>query len=450
MGTKKLHTPLWGKICAAVLCAAVVMTAAGDGAYLRTKASSTIDQIQEKLDQLEAENKTRQEQIDRLGGDIASNKDAMAILSAQIDGINAQIYTHSELIHQKLEMIEEKKAQIEAIELSIDDQEHDIELKKQEIIELEAQNSDNLEKFAKLARAMYMNDSSGVIPVLSGSDDWYSYFVYSDVVKNISGLNVQFMNELQDSIKAQRALISALNDNIARLEQDKLDLQNEKAEYEAQEAQLRREQNELSAYAQQQTNYLYGLAANNQQLQDQMNATQKKMEEDNELIEQLNKELEEAIRAAQAAANGQAYTDGFRWPLDPQFHLLTTNFGYDPWRGGNHYGIDIGNAGIGGANVYASQSGTVITAGVFCYDNFGKSYKDSHGGGYGNYIVIDHGNGLSTLYAHLNPTLLVNKGDFVNKGDVIGYVGSTGWSTGYHLHFETRVDGKAVDPLKYF
>ena len=118
--------------------------------------------------------------------------------------------------------------------------------------------------------------------------------------------------------------------------------------------------------------------------------------------------------------------------------MITTYFGYDAWRGGNHYGIDVGNAGIAGTNVYAAQSGTVITA-----------YSDGgwHGG-YGNYVVVDHGGGISTLYAHCSSTV-VYEGQTVNKGDVLGYVGMTGWATGNHLHFEVRVNGTAVDPFGY-
>ncbi len=160
----------------------------------------------------------------------------------------------------------------------------------------------------------------------------------------------------------------------------------------------------------------------------------------NEDVEALNSEIEELVRKKQAAnANQIVYSsDGFRWPLDSSFNYLTTLFGYDAWRGGNHYGIDVGDAGIGGCNIYAAQGGTVITA-----------YGDGgYHGGFGNYVIIDHGNGVSTLYAHCSG-VTVYEGQTVNKGDVIGYVGSTGWSTGNHLHFEVRVNGVSQNPLNY-
>ncbi|MCL2108901.1 MAG: M23 family metallopeptidase [Oscillospiraceae bacterium] len=101
-----------------------------------------------------------------------------------------------------------------------------------------------------------------------------------------------------------------------------------------------------------------------------------------------------------------------------------------------HHGIDVGNSGINGANIYAVQSGTVIIA--------------TWSGGYGNYIVIDHGGGVSTLYAHMQTgSMRFSAGDTVVQGDVIGLVGSTGWSTGPHLHFEVRENGSAVNPWGY-
>ena len=97
-----------------------------------------------------------------------------------------------------------------------------------------------------------------------------------------------------------------------------------------------------------------------------------------------------------------------------------------------HNGIDI--AAAGGTNILAAESGTVIVA--------------EYNSGYGNYIIVDHGNGYSTLYAH-SSRLIASVGDHVNRGDVIALVGTTGNSTGNHLHFEVRVNGTPTNPLDY-
>ena len=107
-----------------------------------------------------------------------------------------------------------------------------------------------------------------------------------------------------------------------------------------------------------------------------------------------------------------------------------------------------GDAGIKGANIFAAQSGTVTTVVTGCDHNYGRTWSCGHGGGFGNYIIIDHGGGLATLYAHCN-NIYVYEGQEVSQGDVIGEVGSTGWSLGFHLHFEVRENGTPVDPFGY-
>lgn len=141
-------------------------------------------------------------------------------------------------------------------------------------------------------------------------------------------------------------------------------------------------------------------------------------------------QLEALIAAAQARSG--AYTGPFTniglvWPVHGP---VTSEFG--PRWGGFHPGIDIG-AGYG-TPIQAARTGTVIFAGYY--------------GGYGNFVVVDHGGGVVTAYAHQS-RIAVGQGDPVRQGQVIGYVGSTGYSTGPHLHFEVRINGQAQDPRRF-
>lgn len=127
-------------------------------------------------------------------------------------------------------------------------------------------------------------------------------------------------------------------------------------------------------------------------------------------------------------------TGYFCWPVVGLF-TVTSPFGYRSL--GNHRGIDISGANASGSLVVAGASGTVTTAGWST-------------GGYGNYVIIDHGNGVETLYAHmLDNSLMVNEGDIVTKGQAIGRVGNTGYSFGAHLHFEVRINGNRINPAPY-
>jgi murein DD-endopeptidase MepM/ murein hydrolase activator NlpD len=147
--------------------------------------------------------------------------------------------------------------------------------------------------------------------------------------------------------------------------------------------------------------------------------------------------------APTSTSNPRPGNHSWTWPV-PSSHTITSYFGnrfhpvYHVYR--FHAGIDI-SAPFGSA-VVAARSGTVL---MVVNPVQGSNYG---GYGYGNYIVIDHGDGISTLYGHMKQTL-VRPYQTVSAGDRIGLVGSTGTSTGAHLHFEVRINGDPVNPLNY-
>lgn len=173
--------------------------------------------------------------------------------------------------------------------------------------------------------------------------------------------------------------------------------------------------------------------------------TKKKIEAAKLVDEEIERIVEEARRKAQAGTNATFTGGQFAWPVDG-YNVITTRFAtiYNLVRpeGSAHTGCDVAGLGILGKPIKAIESGTVTTA---KYGNYG----------YGNYVIIDHGksttdnNNYISLYAHAT-TLAVEVGDVVKKGDVIAYVGSTGNSTGPHLHLEIRINGKITDPLAFY
>lgn len=428
-------------VLTAIVTAAAPVLGNSIGAFADTKDyDQEIAALEEKAEKIQKENEEREKEIGNLSDSVEQNQDKINLLEQQIVGINDEINTYGELITTQQQKITEKENEIYLIEQSISDKEKTIRQKQEDIADLEQQNDENLKKFAKLIRALYMNNTADTIPLLEGSDDWYNFFTYVDVIQNISSQNMEFMNSLLDDIHHQEDLISGLETDIANLNSDKADLLDKKTDLEDELSVLEGKKSEVQQIAEQRADALDSLTSRNDSLKNQMNQIRSEINASNEDVEAINEAIKELIRAKQAEnSGGTVYSsDGFRWPLDSNLTYITTYFGYDAWRGGNHYGIDVGNAGIGGKNIYAAQSGTVITA----YNDGGWH------GGFGNYVIIDHGGGLSTVYAHCSSTT-VYVGQEVNKGDVIGYVGTTGWSTGNHLHFETRVNGTAVDPFSY-
>lgn len=438
-------------MCAA-LCTAVIVTTAGSSWSRARAAQESVADKQQKVNELREANRKRQQQINALDGDISDNEAAMSLIGDQIDGYLAEIAAYEELVAAKQNAVEIKREEIAAVEQSIADNELEIENKRAKAAELDAENKANLERFGKLARYMYMNGLTTQMPILNGSDDWYDYFVYSDVVNNITKQNADFMNEINASIEKQKQMIEELNADIEKLEARKEALQAEKDELEKQEAELEATKVELEADTDAKRSELYSLAAENDEFMAKIAGLKQSIAEAEAEQEALNAEIEEMLRNAQQNRDPSMpdYSgDGLRWPLDPSHKRITTYFGYSGFHGGNHGGIDICDSAIVGAPIYAAQSGYVLTVSNTCTHNYPKEgYTCGCGGNWGNYVIIDHGGQLATLYGHMQ-AIYVYEGQFVEKGDIIGEVGTTGWSTWWHLHFETRVNGTRVDPLNY-
>lgn len=437
-------------LCTA-LCAVTVMSFTED--FVRADDTDEVSEKQQQLAEIRRQNEQRQKEIDNLDDDISKNEDAMNLVEKQIDGYLAEIDVYRELVVAKHNAVERKKTEIESIETAIDAKELEIEDKKAQAANLDARNKANLEKFGKLARYMYMNDMSSQIPVLNGSDDWYHYFVYSDVVKNITKQNADFMNEINASIDKQEAMIEELNGEIAALETEKSELQTERQKLEKQEADLESAKSDLETDMEDRRGKLQTLAAENDDFKAKISGLKSSIAEAEAQQEALNAEIEELIRQAQANRDPEMpdYSgDGLRWPLDPEHHRITCPFtDYDAFHGGRHTGIDISDGGIRGAAIRAAQSGVVVTVSKTCPHNEPKDgWTCGCGGNYGNYIIIDHGGELATLYGHCQE-IYVSQGERVEKGQAIGEVGSTGWSSWWHLHFETRVNGTRVNPMNY-
>jgi murein DD-endopeptidase MepM/ murein hydrolase activator NlpD len=161
---------------------------------------------------------------------------------------------------------------------------------------------------------------------------------------------------------------------------------------------------------------------------DQLTAEERADAEEIDALQQVSADLAAKIRAAQAHSTVRRVSgSGFIWPVNAP---ITSPFG---WRWGRmHEGVDL--AVPNGTPVVAAKAGVVIVAGWM--------------GGYGNLVVVDHGGGVATAYGH-NTSVTVSVGQFVEQGQLIAYSGSTGHSTGPHVHFEVRINGSAVDPMGY-
>ena len=200
------------------------------------------------------------------------------------------------------------------------------------------------------------------------------------------------------------------------------------------------------------------LQSENSKIQSVINkidSDQGELEASNAQIEKQIKSYNSTLASMTTTAGTSFVYDGgaFIWPT-PGYYMITAGYhSNDPVHRGTHYGIDISGGGIAGARIVAIADGVVTRSFGGCPHNYAKYGSCGCGGGYGNYVTVNHGtNGGNTYvatYGHMS-SIAVGAGTTVKKGQTIGYVGTTGWSTGYHLHFGLAVNGMWQNPMNYF
>jgi murein DD-endopeptidase MepM/ murein hydrolase activator NlpD len=229
---------------------------------------------------------------------------------------------------------------------------------------------------------------------------------------------------LGEALEFDKELLKSLDEQKKEIEKQKTELEDAKLLSQNLKTESEGKKLSLNETKEKRTVYLSQLKESEEELNKSLDS----------LVSEANK-LEEEIRKAQKGTSSTKYDGKMTWPL-PGYYIITSPFGnrFHPVLKVYklHTGVDLAGSGCNGANVVAADAGTVL--------------KAEYNVGYGNFIIIDHGGGISTLYGH-SSKLLVKKGDKVTKGQVIMKVGTTGYSTGPHLHFEVRENGKYVNPL---
>lgn len=394
------------RIIVICLAAALLLTILVPALSLVARATVTQGDIQDIKDELADIRQQKKDANDRLAAirnDLSKAKDQMALIEANIALTESEISTSQMLL---------------------DRYDQQIAGKEQEILELEAQQVEQREEFYRQVRWMEETGSVSYLSILFQASSFSELLDYAMLITDI----MEYSDRIIKQLEATEAELDAAKAELQTSRSEQAEVQ---AQLEGQMAEL--ESNRASQYA-----LLQQIAAS----ESEAAAEAKELAESEEKI---NKELKEAERryAAQIAAlNSQAnMTSGnWYWPL-PGRYKISSLFGgrIDPINGrpDNHTGTDI--PAPGGTPIYAAQNGVVTTVNA-------NRYASS----YGYYCIINHGNGYATLYAHQNQVPIVKEGQTVQKGQVIGYVGSTGRSTGNHLHFELRVNGVRGDVLRLY
>ena len=394
------------RILCAFLAVLTLLTLAAAGSVRPAYAAKTAAELEEeqrKAAQIAALEQKKREQQEKL-------KD----LEKQIAEAKAKkedVMVTKNLLDQRNQLLLEQ----------IDDTQNQIDDAAAQIARYELLEQEQYELFCQQVRSEEERGSLSYLSVL---------FKATSMVDLLN--RMEFVNEVAEYNKTLIAAMKETRENIKA----------EKTEMEAKEAQLGEQQDELQGKLDETTKLMNEYAADQRELEKLYAAE-----------EEAGKAIVAEINRLMAESDVVPSAEGFIWPVttsrkisSPQGNRVSPGNGIGS---SNHKGVDICNVSYS-SKIYATKSGKVLIASM--------PYSDPDGGssGYGNYVVIDHGGGMSTLYAHMS-IVKVSVGQYVSQGDVIGVTGNTGASTGPHLHYEvhstTMVNGRAVtvyeNPLNY-
>ena len=405
------HSAMMRAACAFLAAACLVLSVTVYPASAATSMSS----LQNKLDKISASIKQHKTELSDAKKKEAAAKALESELKEKVSVLQSQIGV--------------LKSQISEVQNSIGVKEQEITAKQNEIARKEQEIADQWDDFKSHMAAMQELRDGGSVAMLQSVNDLYELLTFNEVMQDISVKDT----EILDNMKAAKEALVA---DRTQLVEERTQLQNKKAELDAQNKQMQSKQSELN-------NSVKEARLSAAEAQQAQKNAQAAIESDEMNYEAVKKEIQKLIAAA-AASKPQLSFSGFICPLK-SYTRISSEYGWrkNPVSGVNklHAGIDF--AAPAGTPIYAAASGYVQVAGW-------------SSGGYGNYVVIYYGkmtdgNAYSTLYGHMR-SVATSAGKYVNQGDLIGYVGSTGNSTGNHLHLEVWKGGSkanAVNPRGY-
>ena len=402
------HSAMMRAACAFLAAACLVLSVTVYPASAATSMSS----LQNKLDKISASIKQHKTELNDAKKKEAAAKALESELKEKVSVLQSQIGV--------------LKSQISEVQNSIGVKEQEITAKQNEIARKEQEIADQWDDFKSHMAAMQELRDGGSVAMLRAVSDLYELLTFNEVMQDISVKDT----EILDNMKAAKEALVA---DRTQLVEERTQLQNKKAELDAQNKQMQSKQSELN-------NSVKEARLSAAEAQQAQKNAQAAIESDEMNYEAVKKEIQKLIAAA-AASKPQLSFSGFACPLK-SYSRISSEYGWrkNPVSGVNklHAGTDF--AAAGGTPIYAAASGYVQVAGWST-------------GGYGNYVIIYHGkmsdgNTYTTLYAHMR-SVATSAGKYVKQGELIGYVGTTGNSTGNHLHLEVWKGGSkanAVNP----
>lgn len=405
------------KVVFALLLASALTVVSVSQQMTPVSAASTLSELEQQQENLKNQKEENDQKLDELKENVAKQEEYKETLNSQIEVIQQEIDTYNLEITQLNQEISEKEDEIADKEVSI---------------------NENFEKLKERLCALYKAGEASTLAIVLDADNLSDMLRKTEIMRAVTAHDTELMDTLKTEMKD--------------IEEQKSAIEADKTELTESRAALQDSQKELSTLMEEADSLLTDLEREQKELEMKNESLDEDMQEAEAALDQwyadyyASKEDDSSSNNSGSSNNSSSGnsnsgsstptngTGQFMWPVPGYYGAITQGFH------SGHKGLDISGGGIYGQPIVAADSGYVMFAG------FGSA-ANSHNR-YGYCVDIDHGNGYATRYAHCS-ALTVSTGTYVEKGQVIGYVGNTGESYGAHLHFEIRYNGTAVNPSNY-
>ncbi len=425
------------------------------------------EELEDRIDEIDAEIAANKVKLESLKDKKDKQMEYLDTLETQIETVESKVSNLQTQIEKIDGQVKKLNSELKQLDNEITEINSGIDTAQKDIITMQDNISSTSDQLASKLRSSYMNGNDSALKILMGSDSLASFLTRLEMMKRSSerdkslilgfrdkvtklnktkeklekdkvevsakiteanekkALSLEKKSELEVKQKSYDTTMNDLEDKYAEVETIISGLDKSSAEYKKYNSELQQEKAEADAEIDRILSEYY--------------ATQTTLPVNNNEPTSTTKDSGSSGSSATKPA-GPSYTakGDWIWPLGNASCYISSPYGYRSASiSGNsfHGGTDIAGGGISGKPVYASRAGKVITA-------------VTSNRGYGIYVLVDHGDGYSTLYAHMSARY-VSSGDNVSKGQMIGRVGSTGNSTGPHLHFEVRYYGEKKNPMNF-
>lgn len=426
------------RIISLLLALLMFFTIVGTEVYAATK-----EELENKIEQLDGEIAANKNKLNSLKGKKEKQKEYLETLEKQLDTVEEKATSLQVQVSTLDKSISKLDKQINTLAKEIKKTKKQIKKAEDDIVTMEETIENTSDRMAEKLRASYMKGSESTLQILMGADSLASFMTRLEMMKRTSEKDKKDIEDFRDTVVSLKDTKKQLIADQEALDEKREERKESKEKLVTERAALKKKQKEYNSTVSQLENQY-----------DEIDDYVKELDKSSAAYESYIKKLEAEKKAADAEidrilkeyyqnqnpSSGGSYdtSSSWAWPLGSASCYISSHYGYrnpsiSGW--GFHGGTDITGGGIHGKPVYATKAGKVITA-------------VTSNSGYGIYVLIDHGNGYSSLYAHMSARY-VNTGDTVKKGQMIGRVGSTGNSTGPHLHFEIRVYGEKKNPMNY-